>query len=1277
MGDNLIFHIIDIQSDDVPKGGDFWDREFTITFYGKTKEGLNVVCNVNGFKPFFYIRVVNGWSETYTKKFLQNVTKFMNGYKPPLGGSKNWNGNYIQIEREHYKNFYGFNYDHDTKKVMDYKFIKISFSTYGDMKKCITAISTFYNYNLKHIENGVICFEFNGSEPKLENADPKYIQWFKQEHNCDCESNLYEAKIHPMLRFLHEKNIKSCNWVCVKANRDRWIVDENKKFNVDIEINNLKIKDIEPYENESIPGFITASFDIECDSSHGDFPAPTKDFKKVAIDIHEAYFRNSHNLNPIAIKCAFFKKCLKDCFEKGSDDVQNIYTTNGIYSKKSFDSVIAKINDKKFFDELDNSKESSKTRESIIEKMTKILNGFKNDKGEKIEIKGDSIIQIGTVFHRFGEVSCFDRVMVIIGNEDKPDEKICDDIPGVKIVECRNEKELLLKWKDVILYYNPDFITGYNIFGFDFDYINKRIDYLFPCCSKCKRSNTFSSCDKDCSKNDFYRLGRLMRNSDSDIISKDDIERIKNKDETITTLKSLRPYDNHWTKKCKVESKQLSSSGLGDNILKYISMDGRIVFDIQKEIQKNHPLDSYKLDDVSSHFMRGKIKNTKVVKRDSKYGVNINVSSIGNLKIGDYITININTKFGSFKFMNGKKFKVVLLDNDDKNIFIFGIRIATINRQYKDTLISYEWCLAKDDISPQQIFDKHKYGGSKGRAEVAKYCIMDCELCIHLLLQLDMIPNNIGMACVSWVPISYIFLRGQGIKINSIITKVCSEKKTRIPTLRGFKEGQLDDGFEGAVVLDPKPGIYSDDPISVLDYASLYPSSIIEKNLSHETFIGTQEDINNNPDLEKVINDIGGYDNCWAIEYDDYIYEQKGKTTHKQKADTKTICYFVKNKRTEDDKIIKESIGIIPNVLLTLLDERRATRKKIALTTDENKKKVLDGFQLAYKITANSVYGQMGARTSPVFFKKIAACTTAIGRQRIEDASSGVKLWAKEEGYEEPEIVYGDTDSVFVKFSRKDKDTGKILEGKEALRYCIDCGLKAGEWVTKNMLHDPQDLEYEKTFYPFILISKKRYTGDKYEIDHDKPKERTSMGIVMKRRDNAPICKYVFGNVIEIIMNKRSVDLAIEWLEKTLQEIKDGKMDESYFVISKSLRGYYKNPEGIAHKVLADRMAERNPGNKPKPNDRIPYAYIKLKDTDIYDYNNLYKSGAKKGKPKPKKILQGDRIEHPEYIKEKNLKLDYDFYISNQIMNPVKQVLDLVKDDSETKAFFNKFIEAI
>ena len=217
----------------------------------------------------------------------------------------------------------------------------------------------------------------------------------------------------------------------------------------------------------------------------------------------------------------------------------------------------------------------------------------------------------------------------------------------------------------------------------------------------------------------------------------------------------------------------------------------------------------------------------------------------------------------------------------------------------------------------------------------------------------------------------------------------------------------------------------------------------------------------------------------------------------------------------------------------------------------------------------------------------------------------------------------------------------------------------------KELNAKPQDLEYEKTFYPFILISKKRYTGDKYELKADKLKERTSMGIVMKRRDNASIVKYVFGNVIEIIMNQKSVDKAMEWLDNALKEnIIEGNMPESMFIISKSLSGYYKNPDGIAHKVLADRMAERNPGDKPKPNDRIPYMFIKPTDEQLYDYVNRYKSGPRKGQPREKKILQGDRIETPDYIRQKaDLFIDYQYYISNQIMVPVKQVLDLEKDE--------------
>ena len=85
-------------------------------------------------------------------------------------------------------------------------------------------------------------------------------------------------------------------------------------------------------------------------------------------------------------------------------------------------------------------------------------------------------------------------------------------------------------------------------------------------------------------------------------------------------------------------------------------------------------------------------------------------------------------------------------------------------------------------------------------------------------------------------------------------------------------------------------------------------------------------------------------------------------------------------------------------------------------------------------------------------------------------------------------------------------------------------------------LKKPHDLEYEKTFMPFILLSKKRYVGLLFEFDINKSK-RKSMGIVLKRRDNAPIVKYVFGHVIEKIMIEKDFPSMIQWLKKTFTNV--------------------------------------------------------------------------------------------------------------------------------------------
>jgi DNA polymerase elongation subunit (family B) len=237
------------------------------------------------------------------------------------------------------------------------------------------------------------------------------------------------------------------------------------------------------------------------------------------------------------------------------------------------------------------------------------------------------------------------------------------------------------------------------------------------------------------------------------------------------------------------------------------------------------------------------------------------------------------------------------------------------------------------------------------------------------------------------------------------------------------------------------------------------------------------------------------------------------------------------------------------------------------------------------------------------------------------------------------EYIYGDTDSVFFTFNLEDMH-GKKITGQTALEITIELAQQAGALATKFLKH-PHDLEYEKTFLPFCLLSKKRYVGMLYEFNAHKC-YRKSMGIVLKRRDNAPIVKDIYGGIIDILMKEKNIGNARQFLDQYLQRLVDGKIPIEKLIITKALRSGYKNPNQIAHKVLADRMGKRDPGNKPGPGDRIPFAFIQTKNA---------------------KALQGEKIEHPLYIKENNLKLNYTFYITNQIMKPIQQLFALVLEE--------------
>jgi len=754
----------------------------------------------------------------------------------------------------------------------------------------------------------------------------------------------------------------------------------------------------------------------------------------------------------------------------------------------------------------------------------------------------------------------------------------CDDIPEVdnrEIISCKTEEELLMTWGKLIRDENPEIMIGYNIMGFDWKFIIERAQELGI-------------------KDKFLKL--LSKN---------------NQQKTKKMIKH---------KEVKVAS--------GTHKSTYVEMEGRIQIDLYSHYRKEENLASYKLDNVSSYFIGDGVKKTT----KSELGSLIQSNNLMGIKNGDYISFEILGN-STDMYMDGKKFPV---KNVDQKAGTFEIEHELDMSNNK-----LRWCLNKDDITLEEMFNADT---PKKRAKVAKYCFQDCNLLHNLMRKCDILTGFIEFSAICKIPMSFAIQRGQGIKLLSFIAYKCGKKGTLMPDLEKAEGGQ---GYEGAICLTPKTGFYPDNPIAVNDYSSLYPSCMVSENISHDSKVWTKE-----YDLkDRMIKDTGEkdeegnyiYDNLKGykyvdIKFDTYRYIRKTlKGAQVKELSGYKICRYIQFK--EDKK------GIMPSVLTELLAARKATKKLKKDANDPFMKSVYDKRQLGIKVVANSLYGQCGARTSAFYDIDIAASTTATGRKLlmyaksiVEDCYSGITVDTKYGKMKsDAEYIYGDTDSVFFTFNLKWAETGERVVGKEALDVTIELAKGAGELAT-SYLKVPHDLEYEKTFMPFLLLAKKKYVGMLYENDINYCK-RKSMGIVLKRRDNAPCVKDSYGGVVDILMNQCNANEAVKFIKSYLDDMINEKIPMNKLIITKKLNGYYKNPKQIAHKVLADRMGERDPGNKPSVGSRLPFVYIKTKR---------------------KVKLQGERIEHPEYINKNKLKPDYEHYITNQIMKPLLQLFGLL-----------------
>nr|XP_026495272.1 DNA polymerase delta catalytic subunit [Vanessa tameamea] len=500
-------------------------------------------------------------------------------------------------------------------------------------------------------------------------------------------------------------------------------------------------------------------------------------------------------------------------------------------------------------------------------------------------------------------------------------------------------------------------------------------------------------------------------------------------------------------------------------------------------------------------------------------------------------------------------------------------------RSYTLNAVSYHFLQEQKEDVHHSIITDLQNENEQTRRRLAMYCLKDAYLPLKLLNKLMCIINYMEMARVTGVPLSCLLTRGQQIKVVSQLLRKAKDAGYLMPAYHG--QGS-DDQFEGATVIEPRKGYYAD-PISTLDFASLYPSIMMAHNLCYTTLVP--------PNLQKDLN----------LNSNDFTVTPSSHT-------------FVKSNIRK---------GLLPEILESLLAARKKAKADLKEEKDPLKRSVLDGRQLALKISANSVYGFTGAQVGKLPCLEISGSVTAYGRTMIEFTKSEVeKKYTKANGYKEDAIViYGDTDSVMVKF------------GVKTLEESMELGKEAANFVTSKFVK-PIKLEFEKVYYPYLLINKKRYAG-LYFTRPDKYDKMDCKGIETVRRDNCPLVSNMMNTCLQKLLIDRDPDGAVNYAKQIISDLLCNRIDISQLVITKELT---KNDYAAkqAHVELANKMKKRDAGTAPKLGDRVPYILCcAAKNTPAYM-----------------------KAEDPIYVLENSVPIDFNYYLENQLSKPLLRIFE-------------------
>jgi len=385
-----------------------------------------------------------------------------------------------------------------------------------------------------------------------------------------------------------------------------------------------------------------------------------------------------------------------------------------------------------------------------------------------------------------------------------------------------------------------------------------------------------------------------------------------------------------------------------------------------------------------------------------------------------------------------------------------------------------------------------------------------------------------------------------GYLVDGFVLKHAAKSQTAHFRTKNYNEGQEEErGIEGAFVMDPIIGLH--EQVCDLDFSSLYPSIMIAWNVSPE---------------KKIVGE--------ADQLEDYA--------------------IAANKA----KFSNMTSGSFPTIVKTALDARSHWKKEAARLEKEGQEnsvehRIAKNRSDAWKVLANSMYGMLSSPFARYYDPDCGEAITITGKTIIQKV---IKL-AGDYGIK---VVYGDTDSVFIKSSKDQAIEFAGLAEKYLDEWVKECGALPG------LIKLKLDAEFLRIFF----TAKKRYAGKKATGKWD------VRGLELVRSDGCKYAREFQRKMVEYVLEAAhpNAEGAKEIVMKWADELDEGKVDAEFLLLAQSLSRSIESykVETLHVRIAKELMAK---GKEVYVGMKIPYIVVgkegaRLKAVHIDDYDGKY-----------------------------------------------------------------------